>query len=93
MGQKTTTNPEDEISLHINNKEMQLYVDSRCKKTINLKPNAWIMKASDKASKAKPDSDLMVRKDTLPLLVKSQSPYDLVMEHSIQPPLCRRDTK
>ena len=34
IGQISTTNPENKITLHINNKEMQLYVDSGCKKTI-----------------------------------------------------------
>ena len=27
IGKKTTTNPEKKVALHINNKEMQLYVD------------------------------------------------------------------
>ena len=34
IGQISTTNRENKITLHISNKEIQLYVDSGCKKTI-----------------------------------------------------------
>ena len=88
IGQISTNNPENKITLHINNKEMQLlYMSTQdVRKPSYLKPNT--PKALDKSNQAKPDSDHTVPKNTLPPLVKSQSPYNPVMEQSILPPCC-----
>ena len=89
--QISTTNPENKITLHINNKEIQLYVDSGCKKTII--PQTQYTKSLDLIKPSKTRFRPYGTQEHLTTLGK-QPAYNPVMEQSILPPfmLCR-DTR
>ena len=91
IGQISTTNPENKITLHINNKEIQLYVDSGCKKTII--PQTQYTKSLGLIKPSKTRFRPYGTQEHLTTLGE-QPAYNPVMEQSILPPfmLCR-DTR